>query len=294
MKVGVNAVVIAPDALVEVAVAAERLGYESLWSGEHVAFNATAHDDIVRRYGGRALYAPDSVFLEPLITLSHLAAVTTTLRLGIGIFLLPLREPLLVGRAIATLDVLSKGRLDLGVGLGWYAPEFEAVGVEFRRRGRRTDELIDALDELFTSSAPEFHGTFFDFGPIGFEPKPVQRPRPPFHIGGNGPAAFERAANRGDGWYGGGGSAAQMAEPISALRRRRAELGRTGPFEVSSVSLGPPPNRSQLDELMEAGVDRAVVTPFVDGDATPFPGTVTQQHAIDALERYAESVSLGA
>jgi probable F420-dependent oxidoreductase len=293
MKVGLNVVLVAPEALVEVSVTAERLGFESVWSGEHVAFAASAHGDIERRYGGRQLYGPDSVFLEPLVTLSHLAAATSTLRLGVGIFLLPLRDVLLVGRAIATLDVLSRGRLDLGIGLGWYEPEFTAVGVDFRRRGRRTDEMIDALDVLFTSPAPEFHGSFFDFGPIGFEPKPLQRPRPRFHIGGGGSAALERAARRGDGWYGGGAPAEQLVGVVAGLRRRRDELGRDGPFEVSTITLGRPPDRAELDRLAEAGVDRVVVTPFGDPDVPPFPGTVTARAGISDIERYADLVVLG-
>lgn len=292
MKVGINMVVVAPDALVDVAVRAEELGYESVWSGEHVAFRADAHDVIKERYRGRALYDPASIFLEPLITLSHLAASTTTLRLGVGIFLLPLRDPLLLGRALATLDVLSKGRIDLGVGMGWYEPEFAAVGLDFRQRGSRADELIDALDVLFADTAPEFHGTHFDFGPIAFEPKPVQRPRVPLHIGGSSPAAFTRAVERGDGWYG-GGSGPHLAPLIADLRRRRAETGREGPFEVSLVSIGPRPTCSELDQLAEAGVDRMVLTPFGDPDSPPYPGTVTTADALAGIESYAESISLG-
>lgn len=291
MKIGLNIVVVAPEALVEVAMAAETLGYESVWSGEHIALASDGEAEIARRYGGTSLYRPDSVFVEPLVMLSHLAAATTRLRLGVGIFLLSIRDPVVVARAIATLDVLSRGRLDLGIGLGWNEREFKNVGGDFRHRGQRTDEMIDALDELFIKPAPEFHGRFLDFGPIGFEPKPVQQPRPPFHIGGNSPSAFERAVRRGDGWYG-GGSPESLARIVPDLRRRHRETGRTRHFEVSASSLGAPPDRAEIDQLAAAGVDRIVLTPFGDGRSTPFPGTVGAEQAVSDIERYAKRVSL--
>ena len=289
IKVGLNIVVVAPERLVEVARSAEALGYESLWSGEHVALPF----EMQSPYPGEdPPFRPDSIFVEPLVMLSHLAAVTSRIRLGVGIYLLPLRDPILAGRAIATLDVLSGGRLDLGIGIGWCEEEFRFVGREFRKRGQLVDEVIDALDVLFTEARPEFHGQFFDFPPIGFEPKPVQRPRPKFHIGGFGPAAFRRAALRGDGFYGAGGSPRQVQPIIESLREERKKAGREAePFEISLISLGDPPTRELLQGYSEIGVDRVVVTPWQDGTRVPHPGEISD-NALEAVERYAKAVGL--
>jgi probable F420-dependent oxidoreductase len=284
IKVGVNIVPLAPGRVVEVAQCAESLGYESVWSGEHVALPF----ELTSEYpGGKPVFDPDSDFLEPLVLLSHLAAATTRLRLGVGIFMLALRDPILVGRAIATVDVLSGGRLDLGIGLGWSEQEYRFVGREFKHRGRLTDELIDALDVLFSEPRPEFHGRYFDFDPIGFEPKPVQKPRPKFHIGGFGAHAHRRAGQRGDGFYAGGAPPEVMKASIAAIDAERKKAGRdTVPFEISMIALGRPPAREVLEEYAAIGVHRVVVTPWKGK-----PGDV-DAGATEAIERYAESIDL--
>jgi probable F420-dependent oxidoreductase len=269
IRVGLNVVPVAPAALVDAARLAEELGFESVWSGEHVAVPF----EMRSRYpGGKMPFAPDSMFVEPLVMLSHLAAVTTRVRLGVGIYLLPLRDPILAGRAIATLDVLSQGRLDLGIGVGWCEEEFRYVGRDFHKRGKLADELIDALGTLFNDPRPEFHGKFFDFGPIGFEPKPVQRPRPKLHVGGFGAHTLRRAALRGDGYYAGARSPEEVAANVAALRAEEKRVGRTlPPAQVSMISLGPPPDAGELAALASAGVERVVVTPWA-----AHPGAVSE------------------
>jgi probable F420-dependent oxidoreductase len=292
LKVGLNIVWVKPEHLVEFAQTAEGLGYESLWSGEHVCLPHKA--DWWKLFpGAEALgdaftedmvpFTPDSIFLDPMPTLAYLAAVTTKVRLGIGIYMLALRDAVLVGRTLATLDVLSNGRIDLAVGLGWAADEYAFTGNEWKTRGKRMNELIQALRVLFQAERPEFHGEFFDFPPIGFQPKPVQRPRMPIHVGGGGHPAMRRAATLGDGWYG-------TPEAIPEIRALLAEAGRENePFEFSTITLQGPVARDQLVHLAEMGVQRVVVTPWVGTKV----GEVGREGLAD-IERYAQDIRLSA
>jgi probable F420-dependent oxidoreductase len=288
VKVGLNIVWATPDAVVPIAQAAEALGFESVWSGEHVSLPATP--DWWRQFPlaeilGDAFtedlipFAPRSTFLDPMIVLAHVAAATTTVRLGIGIYMLTLRDAVLVGRTLASLDVLSGGRLDMATGLGWTADEYRFTGNDWSTRGKRCNELIRALRVLFEEDAPEFHGDFFDFDPIGFEPKPLQHPLP-IHIGGGGGPALRRAATLGDGWYG-------EVEPIAEIERLRAEAGRDHlPFEYSTISLGAM-GSAELEDLAAKGVHRVVVTPW--------PGRRVGEVGVEGiaeLERYAKEIGL--
>ena len=133
----------------------------------------------------------------PLI--GHLAAHTTTIRLGTWVYVLPLRHPFAAARSFATLDVLSGGRAEVGVGVGWLEGEFAAAGVDFASRGRRTDEALEVCRRLWSEPTVEHHGEFFSFPPVAFEPKPIQRPWPRLHVGGESPAALRRAARFGGG-----------------------------------------------------------------------------------------------
>lgn len=288
VKVGLNIVWARPEDVVAFAQAAEDLGYESVWSGEHVALPSTPDwwkifpladvlgdaftEDMVP-------FSPDSPFLDPMIALAHVAAATTRVRLGIGIYMLALRDAVLVGRTIASLDVLSGGRLDLATGLGWTEDEYRFTGNDWRTRGRRCNELIEALRVLFEEDAPEFHGEFFDFDPIGFAPKPVQRPLP-IHVGGGGPPALRRAATLGDGWYG-------EVTPIPEIERLRAEAGRAEvPFEYTTISLGAVP-LPELETMAAQGVHRVVVTPWPGRRV----GEVGRE-GLAEIEAYAEEIGL--
>ena len=296
IKIGLNIVWVKPECVVEFAQRAEELGFESVWSGEHICLPA-GDADWWKKYptaqaaeaAGTSFsaedvaFAPDSLFLDPMIVLSHIAAATSRIRLGIGIYLLALRDPVLVGRTIASLDVLSGGRLDMGVGLGWSADEYQFTNNVWEKRGRRMNEMIRCLRTLFDDEHPEFHGEFFDFPPIGFQPKPTQRPRLPIHVGGGTPAAIRRAAQLGDGWYG-------MTGP-SFLPMLREELKKAGreddPFQISSIDLGGPLSQSRLDELVAEGVDRIVITPW--------PNTKVAEvgrEGLDDIERYARKIGL--
>jgi probable F420-dependent oxidoreductase len=291
LKVGLNMVWVKPEHLVEFAQTAEALGYESLWSGEHICLS-TKPDWWKLFPGAEAMgdafteemvpFTPDSLFLDPMIVLAQLATATTRVRLGIGIYMLALRDAVMIGKTLASLDVISSGRIDMAVGLGWTADEYSYTGNNWKTRGRRMNEIIRALRVLWEDEHPEFHGEFFDFGPIGFQPKPVQRPMP-IHIGGGGPPAVRRAATLGNGWYG---------SPLN-ITEVKAELevaGRGGQrFEFSSITLQGPVPLDQLEALAALGADRVVVTPW--------PGTKVGEvgrEGLAAVEQYAKDIGLQA
>jgi len=291
VRIGLNIVWVETELLVEYAQLAESLGYESLWSGEHICL-ATRPDWWRAFPGGAALgdaftedmvpFTPDSDFPDPLIVLAQLATVTERVRLGVGIYMLALRDPVLVGKTLATLDVISGGRIDLAVGLGWTPDEYTWTGNEWKQRGRRMNEIIRALRVLFEQEHPEFHGDFFDFGPMGFQPKPVQRPMP-IHIGGGAGPAVRRAGRLGDGWYG-------NPADIPAIKKELESAGRAdAPFEFSTITLSGPVPLTTLESMADIGVDRVVVTPW----ATNKVGTVGRE-GLAIVEQYAHEIGLGA
>lgn len=219
------------DVLVALAREAEDRGVGGIWVGEHVMF----FDQYRSRYpyaeDGRIPVAPDTGILEPLTALSYLAAASSRLRLGTAMCLLPQRNPVYTAKEVATVDWLSGGRVDFGVGVGWLEEEFDAVGVPWARRGARTDEYLDLLTCLWTEERPSFAGEFTSLAPCSFEPKPRQRPHPPIHVGGESDAALQRVARRGQGWHTCnrlpedlGAPLARLEELLAAQGRRRSEV----------------------------------------------------------------------
>jgi len=243
-----------PEVLVRVARAAEESGFESVWTGEHVAM--PIHDNPVP-------IAPETPLLDSLVALTTVAGHTRHVRLGTGILVLPHHNPVLVAKALASLDVVSSGRLIAGFAAGYVEREFAALGVDFRRRGAITDDYLAAIRTLWTDELPRFAGRFAAFDDIRFEPKPVQRPHPPIIVGGHAAPALRRAARFADGWYGFGLTVDAAAPLITELRRLRAELGRRdAAFEISLTTFEP------LDAALVAraaaiGVDRLIVFPLV-------------------------------
>jgi len=290
VKIGLNIVWPKPELVLDYARLAEDLGFESVWSGEHVSLAQS--DDWWRLFPGvEALgdkgsadmvpFSPESPFLDPMIILAQVAAVTKRVRLGIGIYMLALRDPILVGRTIATLDFLSNGRLDMAVGLGWTADEYKFTGNDWAARGKRMNEMIRCLRALFDQETPEFHGEFFDFPPIGFQPKPVQRPRLPIHVGGGGGPAERRAATLGDGWYG-------APHNIPSIKQKLKEAGRENdPFQFSTLSLAGPVPMEDLQALADLGVHRVMVTPWPNSRV----GEVGAE-GFAAVENYARQIGL--
>jgi len=263
-NIGLNIVWFRPDLQVRAAKLAEDLGFESAWSGEHVGL--PWFPDWWRNYPsvvakGEAgtendvLFGPKSKFLDPLITLAAIAGATNRIRLGVGIYMLALRDAVLAARMIGSLDVLSGGRLDLAVGLGWSEAEYDFTGNDWKSRGRKMDETIRAVRACFEMENPQFDGEFHKFGPLGFEPKPIQRPVP-ILIGGNTPAAERRAGCLGDGWHG-------PLESIPAIKAHLAAAGRSDEtFQWSNITFGPL-GREQLEDMAARSATRIVVTPFL-------------------------------
>ena len=243
-----------PEVQVRIARAAEEVGFESIWTGEHVAMPIRNNP---------VPTAPETPMLDSVVALTNVAAHTRRLRLGTGILVLPHHNPVLIAKALASLDIVSGGRLIAGFAAGYVEAEFAALGIDFHRRGAISDEYITAIRTLWTAELPRFAGRFAAFDGIRFEPKPTQRPHPPIIVGGHAAPALRRAAREGDGWYGFGLTVDAAAPLIRELARLRAELGRADrPFDISLTTFEPL-DPSLLERAASIGVDRLIVYPLV-------------------------------
>lgn len=191
-----------PDVLASVARRADEVGFATLWCGEHVVMV----DEPGSRYpysdDGKIAVQAEADWLDPLLALSFAAASTTSITLATGILLLPEHNPLVIAKQAATLDKLSGGRFALGIGIGWSAEEFAALGVPFARRGARTAEYVAAIRQAWTADSATFRGEFVHFENVRVNPRPVRDRRLPVIVGGNTDASLGRVAAFGDGWYG--------------------------------------------------------------------------------------------
>jgi len=240
-----------PRVALRIAQLAESLGYDSLWAGEHVVVPNPRVDP--------SPMEPDEPILDPLVALAHLAAHTERIRLGTGVILLPQRNPLVLAKQVASLDVLSEGRLILGIGVAYLEPEMAAIGVPMERRGARADEYLAAMRSLWEDEAPAFHGEFADFEGVDAHPRPVQRPLPVV-VGGHSEAAFRRAARHADGWYGFMTGLRAMAQHRESLAAAAAQAGRERPLHVS-ISPSRRLDPETVAAYAELGVDRLIVAP---------------------------------
>jgi probable F420-dependent oxidoreductase len=251
-----------PESAVEVARHAEACGFESVWTGEHAVLPDPAPP-------GRG-FPPTLPFLDTTVALTLVATHTRALRLGSGVIVLPLRNPVLLAKELASLDVISAGRLIVGVAAGYVDAEFDAVGVPMTQRQARTDEYVDALRALWTMERPRHTGRFARFEGINAYPRPVQRPSPSIVVGGGGPRALTRAVLRANGWYGFGldidetRARLQQLRAIATQHERPAELGR---LEITITPDGPL-DRATVERFADLGVDRLVVLPDQDRDRT--------------------------
>jgi probable F420-dependent oxidoreductase len=277
VKFGITLGKLNPKSFVDAALAAERLGFESVWLPEHLVLPVDMRGQLVPGEDHPPV-PPDTPVFDAPAYLAFLAGRTERIRLGTHVYLLGIRHPFVSARAFATLDVVSGGRAEAGVGAGWMTSEWEAAGLDPRSRGRRLDEAIDACKRLWTEAVVEHHGEFFEFPPVAFEPKPVQRPHPPVVVGGESDVALRRAARRGDGWIGMDHTPESAAEQVARLRRHIDEAGRPGDALEVTVS-GSITDRRDVDRWEEAGVDRLIVAPWQ-----------RSQEAVEGMERFADLV----
>ena len=265
INMGVNA---RPDQLVAAARAAEDAGFDSVWAGEHVVLP----DPQVPP----SPMGPRDPALDPLLALAW-AAAHTGLRLATGIIILPQRNPVVLAKQLASLDVLSGGRVVFGAGVGYLEPEFRAIGANFGRRGQVTDEFLDAVETLWYDEHPAVHGEFVSFEGVDAHPRPTQA-RIPVVIGGHSPRAFRRAVSRGDGWYGFALDEENVARCLAGLRAASGQVERPGRFQPLEITVTP---RGRLTServaaFTELGVHRLVVMPRAEADAGGVRATIDE------------------
>ena len=265
MKIGIfniNAGACAdPEVAARVAQQAEELGFESLWAGEHVVAPSPRVPP--------SPIEPTDPMVDPLVALAHLAGVTRRLRLGTGIIILPQRNPVVLAKQVASLDVISGGRLDFGIGVGYLEPEMAAIGVPMADRGTRSDEYLDAMRALWTMDAPAYQGKYVSFSGVDAYPRPVQAGGPPVVVGGHGAAAYRRAVQRGNGWYGFALDVDQAAASIEGLRRAATEAERPASLGQLEISVTPrvPVDGETVHRFADLGVDRLILlTPVAKGE----------------------------
>jgi probable F420-dependent oxidoreductase len=265
-----------PANLGRVAEKAEALGYDTVWFSDHIVIPTEVKSLYPYDPSGKMPFNPSEPYWEPLTVIGYVAGRTSLLRLGTSVLILPYRNPIVTAKMLATLDVLSNGRITLGAGVGWMAEEFKAIGLEtYSRRGAYSDECIRIFRELWTQDNPSFQGEFHQFSNIRCEPRPVQPGGLPIWIGGHTPQAIRRVARLGDGWQPlvqrppADLPPAEMQEKIAQLRAFAQQAGRD-------------PQRITL--AMGSSIQ------FTDGAATGprslFTGTPAQ--IVETLRRYQE------
>ena len=273
-----------PEHLLDIARGAETAGFEGLLVSEHVF--------VPEQMAPRYPYAPDGVpdfsgatpFPEPWSTISAMASVTTRLRFSTMVYILPLRNPLEVAKAVSTVAVLSGNRVALGAGAGWMREEYDTLGVPFELRGKRFNESIAVLRKLWSGETVEHSGECFSFPRLRMSPAPSASI--PILIGGVSPAALRRASHLGDGWLGSGHTPDEAAEILQELGKLREQAGRSGePFEAI-VPLVVPPDFDTLRRLAELGASGTVHYPFV---YTVGPGAALEQK-LDVMKRFGDEV----
>jgi probable F420-dependent oxidoreductase len=277
LKFGIALSQLHPGFHLEATLEAERLGFESAWLAEHLVFpvdmSGSPHP------GADAPPVPPSTpVYDAFAYLCFLAGRTSTIRLGTNVYLLGLRHPFAAARAVTTLDVLSGGRAEVGIGAGWLRSEWTAAGLDPRTRGRRLDEALAVCKRLWSEEVVEHHGEFYEFEPVMFEPKPIQEPWPKIHVGGESHAALWRAAAHGDGWFGLAHTPESAHVQVAELKRLRAEAGR-GEEAVEVTLSGTPASAEEVRRFAEAGVDRLVVSPWQ-----------RSRECIEGIRRFAEVV----
>jgi probable F420-dependent oxidoreductase len=244
---------------------AEDLGFDSIWYAEHPA--VPVHSKSPFPSTGGEIPWTYSHFTEPYIALARASAVTTRIKLGTGITLVPERNPLLLAKEIAALDLYSGGRFIFGVGTGWLKEETELMGGDFAHRWSQTREALDVMKKLWTQEEAEHHGKYFDFPLVRSYPKPVQKPYPPILIGGAAKNVLQRVVDHADGWLPNRVTPAELEDSRRQIEKLAAAAGRN-PNAITITVYGQEPDRAAFKSLLDAGADRVVVRPeYVETEA---------------------------
>lgn len=248
-----------PDLFAHLVTTADKVGVESIWTVEHVVIPQGYKSPYPYSSTGKIPGGEDVAIPDPLQPLSFAAAITKNLKLGTGILILPQRHPIYVAKETATIDQLSKGRLLLGIGSGWLAEEFQALGLDFHKRGAMTDESIRALRALWTEDVASFHGKHFNFDTVKMYPKPFNKSGIPIIIGGHSPAAAKRAGRYGDGFFPALGDVGKLKELFALMTTEAQKAGRN-PAQIELTCMG----RAKPDVLktfQDIGISRVIVPP---------------------------------
>lgn len=265
-----------PDYIARIARGLDERGFHSVWAVDHILLPTT--------FESRYPYAEDGAFpvdpqvqgLEPFNLLSFMAAHTRNIRLGTGVLVVPQRSPGLTAKQAADLDVLSGGRFDFGIGVGWLAEEFTALGESFERRGARTDDYIRLMQALWQDGVSQYDGKFLSLPPCTQYPLPVQKPHPPLYFGGEGEAALRRVARFGH-WYGLDILPAEVPAKLRELAAHCARAGRdVADVKIALCPYAKPCDRDALRRYEDAGVDQIIMAAFV-------PGQAAMERAIDHI-----------
>jgi len=265
-----------PEGAARVARAAEAAGFDSLWGGEHVVLPDPQEPP--------SPLDPEARIVDPVVALAFVAAHTSRIRLGTGIIILPQRNPLVLAKQLATLDVLSSGRLIFGVGVGYLEPEFRALGIPFETRGEVTDEYLAAMRTIWSERQPTYRGRHVAFEGVQAHPQPVQQ-IPPIVIGGHTRPAFRRAVEQGRGWYGFALDEEGTRRCLDRLREAAARYPRPPALGTLEISVTPRPtrggeamDRATAERFAALGVHRLILMPPRSLDAA-------------GLERFVEKTS---
>jgi probable F420-dependent oxidoreductase len=279
VKFGIALAALNPHFHVDATDEAERLGYESVWMAEHlilpVQMSRSPHPG-----EEHPPIPPTTPVFDAFVYLAFLAGRTQHVRLGTHVYNIGLRHPFITARAVQTLDVVSAGRVEFGVGASWLEEEWRAVDLDFGSRGRRVDEALEVCRRLWTEPEVAHKGEFFAFDTVAFEPKPVQQPWPPILIGGESPAALRRAARTGDGWIGMGHTFDTAAAQIARLHELRREYGREdAAFQICLG--GQVESTDDVKRWEELGVTRLIISPWR-----------RSREAIEGMRHFADLVGL--
>ncbi len=236
MKIGVCSANSGPYAtrerLSELARLAEAYGCESIWVSEHPVVPDPREPP--------APMEPEDPILDPVVALAFLVGQTESVRLGSAVIVLPLRNPLILAKALASIDVLSGGRLIFGIGVGYVQGEFDALGVRFASRGKLAEECLAAIKAIWADEQPSVDGEFVSFHGVQARPRPLQRPTPPVVMGGYAPVVMRRTIREADGWYGWGLDVEATAHRLEVLRETRARVERRATLGDLEITITPP------------------------------------------------------